>query len=377
MAAAETATGLRDWGGKRWDEDRFRHDLAVLCDAIEAEAQVSEAGRSRGHSRLHTMLVSRLRYLEARKALPGVDASVIVAPLIGTGLPRAGTTFLHGMLSQDPAVRVARAFEAAIPTPLPGTDPRADLYRRILAFQGMTDDALTRIHPFGAELPEECIFLQEGDLGSLFTVYWNAPSYAAAVAGKTRSAFRWQVGLMRYLQARQPGGRWALKSPGHMHAWEEMRLAFPDALIYVNHRDPAKVIPSISSLFMALRGLFTDTANDPVAVGAAQLAGWSAAMNAYVDWRSGPGADATVLDVHFTDLIARPVDTVGALYDRFGIAFTPEFREALVRHLDADHHGKSPARHYTLAEFGMDEAAVETQFGRYIDHFGITRERRA
>lgn len=377
IGAAEAATGLLDWGEKRWDEERFRHDFALLCQAIEAEAQVTPLGRSRAHSRLHTVLVSRLRYIAMRSALPTVDAQRITAPLIGTGLPRAGTTFLHGLLARDPANRIARAFEAAIPAALPGNDQREWLYREILSFQGMTDESLTRIHPFDSDLPEECIFLQEGDVGSLYSVYWNVPTFAAAVAGKAASAFRWQIGAMQALQATRPGGRWALKAPGHMYVWEEMRLAFPDAAIYVNHRDPAKVIPSITSLFMALRGLFSDSASDPVAVGAGQLAGWSLAMNAYGAWRKGPGADANVVDVQFADLTARPVETVASLYERFAIPFTAAYREALLRHLEVDHHGKGAVRRYTLGEFGLDEAQIEAHFGSYIDQFGITREQRA
>ena len=91
--------------------------------------------------------------------------------------------------------------------------------------------------------------------------------------------------------------------------------------------------------------------------------------------RAGQGRH--VVDIHFADLTARPVETVEALYDRFAIPFTPEFRERLLRYLDADRHGKEPKRQYTLAEFGMDEAAIEARFGRYIDHFGIRREKRA
>ena len=49
----------------------------------------------------------------------------------------------------------------------------------------------------------------------------------------------------------------------------------------------------------------------------------------------------------------------------------------MLRHLETDHHGKGPARVYTLAEFGMEEAAIEGAFARYIDHFGIKRENRA
>ncbi len=379
LATAERLTGLSDWGGQRWDEERFRHDLAVLCDAIEATGELTQLGRSRSHSRLHTMLVSRLRYIEARKAIAGLDGQRIVAPLIGSGMPRAGTTFLHGLLAQDPANRVARTYQSAMPVPLPGPtgDERLGLYQRILGFQGLLDEAVTGIHPHGSDLPEECIFLQEGDCNSLYNVYWNVPAYGAAIADKRASAFAWQLGVMQYLQAVEHGGRWALKAPGHIFVWEEMRMAFPDALIYVNHRDPAKVVPSITSLFMALRARFSDTASDAVQVGAGQLAAWSHAMNAYVDWRRGPGAQANAIDVHFAELTARPIETVRQLYDRFGLPFTTGFRERLLRHLEHDHHGKGAKRQYTLAEFGMNQALIEQHFSRYIDHFGIRRETRA
>src|SRR3546814_8494428 len=77
---------------------------------------------------------------------------------------------------------------------------------------------------------------------------------------------------MQYLQRGAAPRRWALKGPGHLFAWRELLMAFPDARLYVNHRDPGKVIPSIASLFCKLRSLFSDEAVDPVAIGAQQLA---------------------------------------------------------------------------------------------------------
>jgi hypothetical protein len=376
---AELATGLSNWGGRRWDEDAFRHDFSILCNAIEATGEVSSPGRDRTHSRLFTMLVSRLRYIDARNATSGVEDQKIVAPLIGTGLPRAGTTFLHGLLAQDTANRVLRSYEAAIPVPFPSpdNDDRNALFQEILDFQGLLDSSITAIHPYYSDQPDECIFAQEGDCGSLYSVYWNVPEFQAAIADKNTSAFRWQVGLMQFLQAIQPGGRWALKAPGHLFCWAEMRMAFPDAKLYVNHRDPGKVIPSIASLYMALRKLFSDTGSDPKQVGPGQLAAWSYAMNAYIDWRSVDGRDENIADIHFAELTAQPIETVAALYDRFDIRFSDAAREAMLRHLETDHHGKGPARVYTLAEFGIDEAAIEASFARYIDHFGIKREKRA
>ncbi|MGC2951937.1 hypothetical protein ACPTI3_14250, partial [Enterococcus faecium] len=75
-----------------------------------------------------TMLVSRLGYLDARKAATGADAERIAAPLIGSGMPRAGTTFLHGLVAQDPANRAVPAWQAAMPAPLADGGDRAALY---------------------------------------------------------------------------------------------------------------------------------------------------------------------------------------------------------------------------------------------------------
>lgn len=376
IAEAEQLTGLSGWGGKRWDEERFRHDLTVLCDAIEAEAEISPLGRSRSHSRLITMLVSRLRYLAARNSAARADQETITAPLIGTGMPRTGTTFLHGLMAQDPAGRAVPAWEAAIPAPLAEGGSREELYARLLAFQGMTAPDVTAIHPFGSSLPEECIFLQEGDCGGLYGVYWNVPSYQAAVAGKAASAFRWQKDVMQYLQSGEPRRHWVLKGPGHMFAWQELLIAFPDARIYVNHRDPGKVIPSIASLFAKLRSLFSGRQIDAHLLGQQQLAAWKAAVDAYAAWRSGPGTEAKVADVHFTSLTADPIGTVAQTYDSLDLPFSATARVAMERHLERDHHGSDPKRTYTLGDYGLDEAAIEAAFGNYIDRFGITREKR-
>ncbi|MEZ5708309.1 MAG: sulfotransferase [Blastomonas sp.] len=376
LAEAELRTGLSDWGGARWEEERFRHDLGLLCEEIEAGARLSVAGRSRTHSRLLTMLVSRLGYLDARKLATGADAERIVAPLIGSGMPRAGTTFLHGLIAQDPANRAVPAWEAAIPAPLPDDSDRAALYADILAFQGMTAPDVTAIHPFGASLPEECIFLQEGNLGSLYGVYWNVPGFQAAIADKMESAFRWQKRVMVYLQHGRPLRRWALKGPGHMFSWRELLIAFPDARLYVNHRDPGKVIPSIASLFCKLRSLFSDEAIDPVALGTQQLAAWQFAVDEYAAWRDGAGADAPVCDVLFTELVADPLETVKRVYGELDIDLTAEASEAMARHLETDHHATAPKRPYTLAEYGLDEAAIEAAFAPYIERFSIQREKR-
>lgn len=370
---AQALTALSDWGGKRWEEDRFRNDFALLCRAIEETGDLSPTGRSRSFTRLLTILVSRLRYIDARKRTAGVDHQRIIAPLIGTGMPRAGTTFLHSLIAQDPDMRVARAFEAAIPVPLvaDGRDQRAEVYEELITWQGMTDPIMRAIHPFGAKLPEECLFMQEGACTGFFGGLWNVPEFMAATANKTALAYRWQIGVMQYLQTQGDHRRWALKTPAHIMAWDELYLAFPDALVYVNHRDPAKIVPSMASLLAALRGLFSDQQMDLEVIGREQLAIWAQTMNRYAAWRSGPGRDAQVVDVVFADLTADPIATVARLYDAFGLHLSTAAREAMKRHLEIDSHGKGPKRKYSLEEFAMSDADIAVAFAPYLKQFDL------
>lgn len=378
LAEAQAATGLDDWGGKRWDEERFRHNLQALCLGLEETAQLTALGRSRMHSRVFTMLTSRLRYLDARKSTAGVEQEAIMRPLVGTGLGRAGTTFLHGILAADPGNKVVRAYEAAMPAPLlvKNQDIRPDLYQQILLFGGQALPHVWEIHPFGANLPEECIFIQEGSCCGLYGVYAEMPAFHQAVADHAAIAYRYQKGVMQYLQALDPGKRWLLKAPGHLFTWDEFLMAFPDARIYVNHRDPGRSIPSLASLFHALRELHSGAAVDPLLLGPAQIAMWDGALNGYARWRIGPGRDTEVFDIEYGRLVSAPIETVRDLYDRFELPMTAAARDAMERHLEADHHGKGSKRQYTLAQFGIDEEMIERTFGDYIDQFGIAREMR-
>src|SRR5206468_11173209 len=108
--------------------------------------------------------------------------------------------------------------------------------------------------------------------------FFNVPTFAEKARSRS-SAYRWQIGVMQLLQSRFAGSRWSLKAPGHLFTWTEMLMAFPDARVYVNHRDPAKVIPSIASLFMGMRDLYSDRGSDPAQVAQQQLAAWSHAVD--------------------------------------------------------------------------------------------------
>jgi hypothetical protein len=382
LAKAERATGLCDWGGERWAEPRFRERLAALCRGLEDDAQLHELGRSRAHSRLHVLLCSRLRQIDHIGRIS--RTSPLTAPLVGTGLPRAGTTFLHGLLASDSSNRVATAAQAAIPVPIPGEGTvseteRSALYERILAFQGFTAPDVTAIHPYAAAAPEECVFMQEAACGMPLGAFYNCPEFAAlAVSAQgVADSYAWQKGMMQSLQGElEPGaagGRWLLKAPSHIVQIEALFAAFPDARVFINHRDPGKVIPSVASLYMKLYSLCSDSSVDPEALGPKLVANWTGILGRLDAWRDA-NPQVRFVDVHYVELIADPMAAARSLYQAFGLEMTDAAHLAMTAHLAVDHHGKGPARRYGLADFGLDEAQIEAAFGDYIERYGVTRE---
>jgi hypothetical protein len=380
MKRAEEATGLADWGGARWGEGRFRERLGALCEGLEDDAKLTELGRSRAHSRLHVLLCSRLRQVDHHARL--ADPPAILAPLVGTGLPRAGTTFLHGLLAADPGNRVALAAQAAIPIPPPGAGlvseaERVALYQSVLDFQGFTASDVTAIHPYAAAAPEECVFIQEAACGAPLGAFYSAPGFSALVsrAETVADGYAWQVGMMQSLQAGMPGERWLLKAPSHVMSMDGLIEAFPDARIFLNHRDPGKVIPSMASLYMKLYSLASDSSVDPLELGPRLVANWGGILERLDGWRD-THPEVPVVDVHYASLIADPIGTAERLYASFGMDLTDAARQAMASHLKADHHGKGPTRAYGLADFGISEEDIEAAFGAYIDRHCIAREKR-
>jgi hypothetical protein len=380
LAAAEAATGLSDWGGDRWAEQRFRERLALFCKDLESDARLNTRGRSRAHSRIYVLLASRLRQVDAHGKL--TDFRPILAPLVGTGQPRAGTTFLHGLLSQDPNNLSATAAQAAIPVPLPGSGEideadRVDLYQRILTFQGFTAPDVTAVHPYAAGVPEECVFMQEAACGMPLGAFYNSPAFSALSASEigVADSYAWQKGVMETVQAYQPGKRWMLKAPSHIITMDALIGILPDARIFLNHRDPGKVIPSVGSLYMKLYGLASDDAVDPKQLGQSLIANWSHILSALEQWRAR-NPQIAIVDVHYKQLIADPIGEAERLYDVFGIELDKSTKAAMESHLKVDHHGKGPARSYSLEDFGLTEADIENAFGDYIERNGIAREKR-
>lgn len=379
LAEAQEATGLSDLGGETWSEAGFVTRLTALCSALESEAQLTAEGRSRARARLQIMLRTRLRVVAYRKQCGAL--SPVVAPLVGTGLPRSGTSFLQQLLARDPRNFSASTSEAMVPVPPPGvlaTDAeRTRVVADMLSFLGLDDPELNAVHPFAPEASDEDVVMQEGACGSLYQAFFNVPSYVPLVRATAADQYAWQKNVMQILQSARPSVRWVIKAPEHIAYWGVMWQTFPDARVFINHRDPARVIASMVSLFKTFQRVNSQQVIDHRMLGRYMLMGQMQAMQQVTAWRAAH-PKVTVVDIHYRQLIADPIGEAERLYTAFGETLDSEAKQRMQAFLKVNRHGQSQGgvgHRYDLAEVGLSSELIEDTCGAYLDHFGIARER--
>src|SRR6185436_7690084 len=91
---------------------------------------------------------------------PEIAEEPIVAPLIGLGLPRTGSTALSALLAEDPEARSLRRWEAGEPCPPPSTvtgpDPRIAEQEALQAMQDELSPRMSALVPSTPTGPHEC-----------------------------------------------------------------------------------------------------------------------------------------------------------------------------------------------------------------------------
>jgi hypothetical protein len=236
---------------------------------------------------------------------------------------------------------------------------------------------LQGMHPMGARLSQECVCITASDFRSiLFATQYRIPSYARWLFDEAdlALAYRWHRWFLQHLQAHHPTQRWVLKSPGHIWSLGELITEYPNALLVQTHRDPLRIIASVASMYVTLRGLTSDSTS--VQENAAEwadyiLEGLDRSVTARED---GTVTGDRVADVTFREFMADPFGTVRGIYDRFGLEFTSE-AEARMRTFLADNpQDKHGGHRYTLAATGLDEGELRERARGYQEYFDVPSE---
>src|SRR5207244_8894496 len=108
---------------------------------------------------------------------------------------------------------------------------------------------------------------------------------------------------------------------------------YPNALLVQTHRDPLRIISSLSSLIATLRRISSDDTSIPDA--AAEFAdyiidGLDRSVAARVDGTVDP---ARVVDLHFAAFMADPFATIRQVYDRLDLEVTAASEQRMLHFL--------------------------------------------
>jgi hypothetical protein len=381
IEAAIDATGLDDFGAPTW-----REGMELYVADLTASAQLNEIGIGVARDGVIGDLGTRLQLVQWRKDHPSVADQRVVAPIIIVGLPRTGTSILHDLMAQDPSMRAPLSWEVERPVPAPRTET-FDTDPRIAEAQAGFDlvdsiiPGFTAFHELGARLAQEDVRMWTSEFRSMqLSLQFEVPEYNRWLLhdADMAPAYRWHHQFLQHLQSEHMADRWLLKSPAHLWQLDVLLAEYPDAIVIQNHRDPLKVIASISALGASLREMTTDSFD--VRTLAAQygddiVLGLDRAMAVR---RSGAFAAGQVIDVRYQDFRTDLLGTVRGIYDRLGLELTDEAASRMQAHLDA-HPGDAAnsLKRYTFDQTGLDEGALRERTREYQEYFDIESEQLA
>jgi hypothetical protein len=214
-------------------------------------------------------------------------------------------------------------------------------------------------------------------LSFIFPTQYRVPTYSRWLLDEAdmAPAYAWHRVFLQHLQSRHRAHRWVLKSPGHIWCLRDLVTAYPNALLVQTHRDPLRIIASVSSLVATLRSLASDKTSIPdAAVEFADylLDGLDRSVTARED---GTIARDRVVDTNFDAFMADPIAVVRVIYERLGLELTPATEARMRAFLDEHPQDKYGRHEYTFADTGLDEGELRERARRYQEFFAVPSER--
>jgi hypothetical protein len=371
MKRAQSETGLVDFG-----DDSFQEGLERLTFAADREARLTHSGAAAFDNQLVHCLCQRLQVEDWYQRHPEIDAEKIVAPLIGLGLPRTGSTALGCLLGEDPAVRSIRNWEASTPCPPPDkatedSDPRIERARQSLARRAASFPRMQAMFPSSPTSPTECHGLQALDFKThLFQAQVQVSGYSRwlNLEANLVPTYRYVARVLKLLQWRCPPNRWRLKNPSHIVFIEALNEVFPDARFWMTHRDIAAVVPSSADLYYELSRAFSDEI-DKHYLGQLNADTWELGMRRLLAFRDA-GHEHRFLDIHFASFQKDPFPDIERLYDFLGEELTPDARARMEKWRSQTPREKQGEHRYDPADFGLKTEGLRERFRFYSERFG-------
>ena len=378
LRSATMSTGLSDFGIDDW-----REPFRILVKGMEEEAELNLVGRLRTRSELLQLLEARLQVEDWYRRHPEIDDEQIREPVIIVGQGRSGTSYLQNVLSANPDNGVIMAWEAMFPCPPPEaatyrSDPRIERCHRLIDQWNRVTPTLPSMHEFAGNVPMECCqvlalsFMAPSWFGSL----GQTPGYDAYMAGVSPdAALRYHQRVLKLLQWRNPRRRWLLKDPIHLDRLEAILKVYPDARFVWPHRDPVRAMASVVNLIGTIQwgrsdrpfmgGSFEYVLNPEYA---------AARLDAVIDrLEAGTVPRGQFFNLLYTDLVAKPLETIDAMYRHLGLELSESGRAGMRRYVEENPREARPAHKVDPGNEAV-RARERRAFRRYQQYFGIADE---
>jgi hypothetical protein len=377
LRAARKRIGLEDFG-----DDRFREPLAVLLRALESEADLSALGRLSTRGLLIQLLSNRLLVEDRIRRHPEILERPVERPVVIAGLPRTGTTHLHNLISQDPALRTLPYWESLEPLPLPRDvrrsgepDPRVVRCERALRLLDFALPDFRRMHEMTAEAAHEEIQLLALEFSSmLFEASYHVPSYRDWYRSHDQTpAYRYLYRVLQVLQwLRGDGRRWALKTPQHLEQLGPLMAVFPDAYVIQTHRDPLRITASLCTM-VAYSSRMQARRVDAHAVGRYWAQRVEDLLRGSIEGRKHVPEDR-FFDLRFQEFMKDEVAMVQRVYAFAEQPWGADAERAIRGYMDAHPRGKHGTIAYHLEDVGLDAGERREALRFYRERFELGEE---
>jgi hypothetical protein len=139
------------------------------------------------------------------------------------------------------------------------------------------------------------------------------------------------------------------------------------------HRDPVKVLLSVTKLTEVLRRPFTRELN-PLLIGRNESARWLDGTRRMIAADNDFGLAEPICHVQHIDLISNPVRAVQTVYRHFGMNLPAVAASSMERYVAETPRGGYSRHHYHFAEHGLVEATEREKFRPYMLHFNTVAE---
>jgi Sulfotransferase family len=384
LVEASAQTGLDDFGA----DDGWSERLSVLCVALGTEANLGGIGRFNVQQQLLQPLRNRLLLTDLLRRHPQIHDERIVAPIVIVGQPRTGTTHLHQLLAADPDLRFLPYWESLEPVlsmaeqsevEAGAPDPRVGRADVAVGFINASMPEFKRMHEMTTWHAHEEIQLLAIDLSTmLFETIAPMPAWRDHYRARDQTAsYEYLRTILKALQwqhgGSRGGSRWVLKSPQHLEQLGALMRVFPDATVAITHRDPVAVTASLA-MMLAYSARMTFDEVDPWRIGRYWADRNATMLHDCMRDRELVPAEQSI-DVRFDEFMADDLAMVERIYALADQPLPAVSRAAMHDYLHAHPRGRFGAVDYSLAQFGLDEAALRQTFAPYVERFGVRADR--